>query len=109
MLGRLPLTISFCHFFEGISAEPVGCPIFHRLRTQGKVEINAWPVPVQAAPFQTAAAPFHGCGRQFFQNCFSIAFSPMFRENKEILEIDSGSSEEGRDCLLYTSDAADEL
>ena len=62
---------------------------------QGKVEIDAWLIPVQTCPFQPAAAALNCDPGQFFQQCPAAAPAAELFQNIKIFKVDSGSAEEG--------------
>ena len=95
-LYKLEFGLDFRKLCERISCNAVNRPIGHRLCTQGTVKINAGLVPVQAPPFQPAAAPFHGNRCQLFKNRFSVPLSAALGFDIQVLQIDSGSTKESR-------------
>lgn len=80
---------------QSVPCETVGCPFAHGHRAHGPVKIDAWLVPVKAAPFQTPAATCNGDGREALQQGFAIAISALFRQDKQVLQIDARAPQEG--------------
>ena len=64
-------------FPQRIPGEPVDGPLVHGRGVQGEVEVDTGLVPVQAGPFQPAAAAFHGNLCQLPQKGFPIALTSV--------------------------------
>ena len=53
---------------------------------------QAWTIPIKTRPFQTAAAAVNGDTGQLLEEGLAIPMAAIFRQDKQILQIDAGAS-----------------
>ena len=59
---------------EGLACGAVGGPVGHGAGVEAEIEVDAWPVPVEAGPFEPAAAALEGEGSEFSEQRPAVTF-----------------------------------
>src|SRR5256885_17140659 len=84
---------------EGLAGEPVHGPLRVWFRAEALVKPDRAFVPVEDGPLEPAAIAFDRDPRQSFQQRPPDAGAPVLGLDEQVLEVDPGLGEEGREVV----------
>src|ERR1700751_2376211 len=85
--------------FERCAAHPHGGPLILRDRSEAPIEADRWQVPVEHCPVEPCAAALERGACQPGEQPPADTVPAGPRAHEQILEVDSGLAEEGREVL----------
>src|SRR5262249_24428344 len=86
----------------GDSKDP---PVVHRDRAERSVKVDRRLVPVQHRPLEATAAALDRNSRQLAQHRPPVTVVPMRRSDEEIFQVDSGTTQKGREVVEVEREA----
>src|ERR1700704_4429057 len=90
---------------ERLAGQPVHGPLGVGLRPQSLVKTDRIAVPVEDGPLEPPAAPLHRDAGQRFQQSPPDAAAAMLRDHEQVLEVDPGQGEKGREVVEEEGEA----
>jgi len=73
--------------------------VLYLLRSERKVKINTWLIPIEAAPFKPSAPPFNGNTGKLADQSLSVTAASIFGPYEKVLKVDPRSAEEGGEVM----------